>query len=115
MNRRAYIFCLSVLLLGFTLSFVCGTKMGSKKSKTISNKVETQASTTDSSMNKKTGYWVKLKGNTVFVYKYDGYTLVSETGIDVEHLTTRERRILENGVYLETKQELFNFLESSTS
>ena len=110
MNKRAYIFCLIVLIIGFSISYICGSKFGNRNSKTISNQIETETS-----KSKISGFWVKIKDGSVFVYQSDGQTVVSETGIDISQLSDQEIKILETGVYLETAQELFNFLESSTS
>ena len=61
------------------------------------------------------GYWVKAVNNKIFVYKSDGTTIVAETDIDISECSNSERSILENGVYLESAEELFKYLESNTS
>lgn len=114
MNKRAYIFCLSVLICGFIVAYIAGVKIGSEpqnenkeKAVNVNPQMETEASTE--------GYWVKSVDNKIFVYKSDGITIVAETDIDISECSNMEKSILEEGVYLENAEELFKYLESNTS
>lgn len=115
MNKRAYIFYLSVLIAGFLIAYLSGLKLGTyqytqSKDKTVNVSPEknTEASATE-------GYWVKASSNKIFVYKSDGETVVAETDIDISEFSEREKKILENGVYLENAEKLFKYLEANTS
>lgn len=114
MNKRAYIFCLIVFMMGFMIAYFCGFELGSyeysspqDKAVDVSPKEETQVSTE--------GYWVKAHNDKIFVYKSDGRTVIAETDIDISQFSSREKKILESGIYLETAEELFKYLEANTS
>ena len=114
MNKRAYIFCLIVLFLGFVVSYRVGVKLGEGNEQEIleqqvNGNPETSAGTPTE------GYWVRAVDNIIFVYKHDGTTVIAETDIDISNLSEQEKSILEHGVYLESAEELFKYLEANTS
>lgn len=114
MNKRAYIFCFSVLICGFIVAYIAGIKMGlepqnEKKEKEVNVNPQQETSVAAE------GYWVKAVDDKIFVYKSDGETIVAETDIDISECSNMEKSILENGVYLESAEELFKYLESNTS
>ena len=113
MNRRAYIFCLSILICGFVVAYICGMKMGSGQDNVREQAVNVNPQ--QENVTSSEGYWVKANDNKIFVYKSDGETMIAETGIDISEFSNQERSILENVVYLENAEELFKYLESNTS
>ena len=112
MNKRAYIFYLSVFIVGFVIAFFCGMKAVLEDSYNVVNTEQTNQS---NNSKKEDGYWVKAISGTIFVYKSDTETLVAETDIKISNLTDKEKRILEDGIYLENSEELFKYLEANTS
>lgn len=114
MNKRAYIFYLLVFIAGFAVAYFCGVELGTYEYNTE------QEQAVDVSPEKETlpptdGYWVKANNYKIYVYKSDGKTIIAETDIDISEFSLRERKILENGIYLETAEELFKYLEANTS
>ena len=112
MNKRAYIFYLSVFIVGFVIAFFCGMKAVSEDSSGV---ISTQKANVDNNVSKEDGYWVKAISGTIFVYKSDKETLVAETDIKILNLSDKVKRILEDGIYLENSEELFKYLEANTS
>ena len=51
----------------------------------------------------------------IFVYKSDKTTVIAETDINISRLSTSEKNILNDGIYLENSEELFKYLEANTS
>lgn len=114
MNKRAYIFYFSIMVLGFFIAFFCGVNLGEKDSRTNIDKT-VNVNPTDNSITATEGYWVKSNNNKIYVYKSDNETIIAETDIDISEFTLKERKILENGIYLETAEQLFKYLEANTS
>lgn len=116
MNKRAYIFYLSILIVGFLVAYWSGIKLGSYEYDSLNNNktvnVNPEQETKSSVME---GYWVKSDKNKILVYKGDGKTIIAETDIDISEFSEREKRIIENGVYLENAEKLFKYLEANTS
>lgn len=118
MNKRAYIFCLSVLICGFIVAYAAGVKMGRAGNEADDNnkdKVVNVNPQKDTDILSTEGYWVKAVNNKIIVYKDDGTTMVAETDIDISEFSNSEKSILESGIYLESAEELFKYLESGTS
>ena len=114
MSKRAYIFTFIVCILGFVIAYLAGVKLGtydyednSDKTVNVNPEKETDSPTE--------GYWVKATNSKIYVYKSDGETIVAETDIDISEFSLQERSILENGIYLESAEELFKYLEANTS
>jgi hypothetical protein len=114
MNKRAYIFYFIVFILGFSVAYLSGVKMGtysypqsSEKEVNVNAQQETETSTE--------GYWVKISDDKIVVYHSDAETVVAETDIDISEFSEKEKKILENGIYLENAEELFKYLEANTS
>ncbi|MFQ9515456.1 MAG: hypothetical protein ACLRZ9_06470 [Eubacterium sp.] len=114
MSKRAYIFCFIVFILGFIVAYLAGVELGTYRYNTNQDKQvnvnpekETEALTE--------GYWVKANNNKIYVYKSDGETIVAETDIDISEFSNQEKKILENGIYLESAEKLFKYLEANTS
>ena len=96
MSKRAYIFYLLVLIIGFGIAYVSGIRFGTNNSE-----VE--------------GYWIIAVDNKLNVYKKDKKTIMAETDIDISDFSLKEKNMLQNGVYYENAEELFKYLESNTS
>ena len=114
MNKRAYIFYLTILVCGFVIAYVSGFQIGSNTEPSNMEKevnVNPEVSTSEPTQ----GYWVKAVEDKIYVYKSDKTTLVAETDINISSLSDKEKSILENGVYLENAEELFKYLEANTS
>ena len=87
MNKRAYIFCLSVMICGFVIAYICGMKMGSYQ-----NQEENKAANVDpqkENVISSEGYWVKATDNMIYVYQSDGETIIAETGIDISEYSNQ--------------------------
>lgn len=114
MSKRAYIFGFIVFIIFFIIVYLAGVQLGtydysseSDKAVNVNPEKETESQTE--------GYWVKANNNKIFVYKSDGETIIAETDIDISEFSLQERMILENGVYLESAEDLFKYLEANTS
>lgn len=111
MNKRAYIFYLSAIIVCFISAYKIGYDTGNQ------NKAEGNDSYANANVETKQveGYWIKSENGVVVVYEKDKKTIVATTEIVVENLPEEEQKVLKNGHYFETAQELFGFLESYTS
>ncbi len=114
MNKRAYIFYLTIFIIGFGIAYVCGLKTGMEDEPIINNEQAVNAKP-DENKNQEEGYWVKAIDNVIFVYKSDKTTVIAETDINISQLSTSEKNILDDGIYLENSEELFKYLEANTS
>lgn len=114
MNKRAYIFCLIVFIIGFSLAYIVGLKIGTEEGENLKEKV-VNVSPDSKNETEAEGYWVKSLNDKIIVYKKDGTTVVAETDISVSRLSDTDQKVLENGIYIETAEELFKFLEANTS
>lgn len=113
MNRRAYIFYLTIFIVGFGIAYFCGLKTGMENDLLYNEKtVDVQPKENEQ---KEEGYWVKAIGDVIFVYKSDKTTVIAETDINISRLSTSEKNILNDGIYLENSEELFKYLEANTS
>lgn len=116
MNKHAYIFYLSLLIVGFLVAYLSGLKLGVSNSNGINNdKTVNVSPEIESNISVTEGYWVKSNDNKILVYKSDGNTIIAETDIDISECSEQEKKILENGVYLENAEKLFKYLEANTS
>ena len=113
MNKRAYIFYLTIFIIGFGIAYICGLTAG-MENKTVYHGTEANV-TPDSDSPTEEGYWVKAVNNVIFVYKSDKTTIIAETDINTSQLSTKEKNILSDGIYLENSEELFKYLEANTS
>lgn len=113
MNKRAYIFYLTIFIIGFGIAYVCGLRVGMDET-TIPNGAEANV-IPNSKLETEEGYWVKAINNVIFVYKSDKTTVIAETDINISQLSTKEKSILNDGIYLENSEKLFKYLEANTS
>lgn len=60
-------------------------------------------------------YYVKGTNDSIIVYKADRITPYIDTGISLEDIVEQERAYIQNGFYIETIHELYNYLEGITS
>ena len=60
MNKRAYIFYLIIFVVGFSISYLCGYKMGTSDLKNVAIKSDAVKANNE---NKKEGYWLIAKDN----------------------------------------------------
>lgn len=112
MNKRAYIFYLVVFIIGFVIAYLCGINVGVEDELSHNKHTVNAIPSNDES---EEGYWVKAIDNVIFVYKSDKKTVIAETDINISQLSTREKNILVDGIYLENSEELFKYLEANTS
>lgn len=113
MNKRAYIFYLTIFIIGFGIAYICGLTAG-MENQTVYHGTEANVAP-DSDSPTEEGYWVKAVNNVIFVYKSDKTTMIAETDINISQLSTKEKNILSDGIYLENSEELFKYLEANTS
>jgi uncharacterized protein YwlG (UPF0340 family) len=114
MNKRAYIFCLIVFIIGFSMAYVVGMKIGTEEGEYVKEKV-VNVSPDNQNETVAEGYWVRALNEKIIVYRKDGTTVVAETDINVSRLSDTDRKVLETGIYLENAEQLFKFLEANTS
>lgn len=116
MSKRAYIFYLLVLIIGFGIAYVSGIRFGTNNNvnKYTENKSINTNSLTDENSEVE-GYWIIAVDNKLKVYKKDKKTIMAETDIDISDFSLKEKNMLQNGVYYENAEELFKYLESNTS
>lgn len=115
MSKRAYIFCLVVFIIGFLAAYIAGVEIGTKEGDNLKEKVVNVSPNNKSDSKEVEGYWVKGLNDKIVVYKKDGKTVVAETDIVVSRLPEADRKVLENGIYIENAEKLFKFLEANTS
>lgn len=60
-------------------------------------------------------FYIILENDTVKVYKEDKKTLYINTEINTSELEQEDREILENGIFINSLKELYDFLETITS
>lgn len=114
MNKRAYIFYLSILICGFIIAYISGVKLGSESNNNINEKTA-NAKVQEEQNESDEGYWVKAVDNRIYVYRNDCTTIIAETDIDISGFTIKEKNIINNGIYFENAEDLFNYLEANTS
>ena len=110
MNKRAYIFYLLIFIFGFSLCYFVGYKVGSN-----TKMANTKVTESKESEKKVSGYWIKAVNDTIFVFEKDGKTVVAQTDINISFLSEKEKALLSDGIYFETAEDLFKYLESNTS
>ena len=115
MSKRAYIFCLVIFIIGFLAAYIVGVEIGTKEGDNLKEKVVNVSPDNKSDSKEVEGYWVKGLNDKIVVYKKDGKTVVAETDIVVSRLPEADRKVLENGIYIENAEKLFKFLEANTS
>ena len=111
MSKRAYIFYLLVLIIGFGIAYVSGIRFGTNNN--VNKYTENKSINTNSLTNENSeveGYWIIAVDNKLNVYKKDKKTIMAETDFSL-----KEKNMLQNGVYYENAEELFKYLESNTS
>ena len=111
MSKRAYIFYLLVLIIGFGIAYVSGIRFGTNNN--VNKYINTNSLTDENS--EVEGYWIIAVDNKLNVYKKDKKTIMAETDIDISDFSLKEKNMLQNGVYYENAEELFKYLESNTS
>lgn len=114
MNKRAYIFYLTIFIIGFGIAYICGLKAGMEDDAIINNEQAVNVKP-DNNESQEEGYWVKAINNVIFVYKSDKTTVIAETDINISELSASEKNVLDDGIYLENSEELFKYLEANTS
>lgn len=124
MKEKSYIFCFVAFIIIFIMAFFAGDYLGNKENKIVSDKTdarvwkeeETRTETIETSRSNTTGagYWIKAENEYIVIYNYNG-ELVSNTEIGTWHFSEQEKKILENGIYVESAEDLFRYLESYTS
>lgn len=114
MNKRAYIFYLTIFIIGFGIAYICGLKVGMEDDAIINNEQAVNVEPGDNKSEEE-GYWVKAINNVIFVYKSDKTTVIAETDINISELSASEKNVLDDGIYLENSEELFKYLEANTS
>ena len=60
-------------------------------------------------------YYVICEDDIIKIYRSDRKTLFVDTGINISHISEEHKNELNNGFYIETIHELYNYLESITS
>lgn len=113
MNKRAYIFYLLVLIIGFGLAYLCGVRLGKDICEDANNQINKETATVDNVIYN--GYWIKSVEGYVNVYEQDGKTEIAQTDIMVTQLSEREQNLLETGIYFSKAEDLFRFLEANSS
>lgn len=116
MSKRAYIFYLSVLIIGFGIAYISGIRFGTNKN--INNYTENKSVNANSSTGENSevdGYWLIAVDNKINVYRKDKKTIMAETDIDISDFSLKEKNMLQSGIYYENAEELFKYLESNTS
>ncbi|MBE5957869.1 MAG: hypothetical protein E7254_03275 [Lachnospiraceae bacterium] len=112
MKRKTYIFCFVALIILFVSAYFAGTKI--VKRNQIKYKGTDGEAVTNVGVTVISGYWLRLKDDYVVIYNSkDEY--IANTAISTDSLSEEEKLILENGIYVETANELFRYLESYTS
>lgn len=124
MNKKSYIFCFVVFMVIFMAAYVAGNFIVMDKEKESVKLNEANVNVIDETKTETTsvtntnisigGYWIKADENYIVIYNRDG-TLVSNTEICIDNFTDSEKKILTEGIYVETAEDLFRYLESYTS
>ena len=92
MNKRAYIFYLTIFIIGFGIAYICGLTAG-MENKTVYHGTEANV-TPDSDSPTEEGYWVKAVNNVIFVYKSCLlYTSICHPSVDISGLRRAVQKI----------------------
>ncbi len=113
MNKRAYIFYFTVILMGVIVSFFAGKKYGTEDLKTTQTNVTASAEHQTKKVIE--GYWLKRKNDKIVIYDQNQTNVIAETDIREKDCTEKDSKLLEQGIYLENMECLFKFLQAHTS
>lgn len=121
MRNKSYIFCFILFTILFVAAYVAGRFVvtDDEKETGISNKANAEVIKeteyiTKTNNNDTSGYWIKAEGDYIVIYNGNG-TVITNTEISIENFEDREKQILREGIYVETADSLFRYLESYTS
>ena len=111
MSKRAYIFYLLVLIIGFGIAYVSGIRFGTNNN--VNKYTENKSINTNSLTNENSeveGYWIIAVDNKLNVYKKDKKTIMAETDIDISDFSLKEKNMLQNGVITKTQRSCLSIL-----
>lgn len=122
MKKKSYIFCFLLFTALFSGAYVLGelfvrepeqeSPISNEANIGVVNEVETTTKSNTESV--KSGYWIKADGDYIVIYNSEG-TMLTNTEISITNLEDSEKQILKEGIYVETADSLFRYLESYTS
>lgn len=122
MKNKSYIFCFLLFVAVFSIAYLVGGFIvrDNEPESIISNEAnigvvsEEETTRKTGTENKKIGYWIKADEDYIVIYNSDGI-MISNTEISIEHFEDSEKQILREGIYVESAENLFRYLESYTS
>lgn len=121
MSKKSYIFCFVAFIIFFIAVYFAGksiVKTDNNKEKSI-NEVNVavennETATKESNHREVAGYWMKTDNHYIVIYNNKG-EIITNTEISVVNFSDTDKQILEDGIYVETAEDLFRYLESYTS
>lgn len=113
MNKRAYIFYLSVIIMGMAVSFWAGKDFAMNDMKATETNVS--ANKEPDTTKEVQGFWLKLEDGKIVIYDKKKEDVIAVTDIRKNDCTVRDIHLLENGIYMENMESLFKFLQAHTS
>lgn len=111
MSKRAYIFYLLVLIIGFGIAYVSGIRFGTNNNvnKYTENKSINTNSLTDENSEVE-GYWIIAVDNKLNVYKKDKKTIMAETDIDISDFSLKEKTRYKTEFITKTQRSCLSIL-----
>jgi len=112
MSKKSYIFCFAIFAVLFITAYLIGVVVARDSESQVN--ITTDTDIFEESSEVYEGYWIKAVNGYIVIYNHE-MELISNTEISVDLFSLSERNILESGIYVETAEELFSYLESYTS
>jgi len=114
---------LSFILMLSLVIFVAGFALRKQSQNSADNNANPQISASEvkssrrSSTGSDTGFLLRLEGNTLFAYHIINNTCksVEQAEIEISSFSAEDIKLLQNGIYADSAEELFLYFESYTS
>lgn len=121
MSKKSYIFCFVVFIIFFIMVYFTGKTIVKTDEDNKNNinevnvAVEDNEKVSDKNGQKQVaGYWIKTDNNYIVIYNNKG-EIITNTEISDVNFSDTDKQILKEGIYVETAEDLFRYLESYTS
>jgi hypothetical protein len=100
-------------MMGMAVSFLAGKRFAAEEPPVT--KTNAVANYEPASTGEVQGFWLKLQNNKIVIYDKTKEHMIAETDIRKSDCSVRDIHLLENGIYLETMEGLFKYLQAHTS
>lgn len=116
-NRYSVSYFLIISILTIMLTMAYSFTYNQQQSQYLANLEEGHGSSINSNSNEiiSSGFYLRQQGEYVIVYLYDNETIFEETNILISELSEDLQHDIIGGLYIESTQELYGFLENYSS